>query len=286
MKLVRLVFLLAASLTTAQAQFAPAFLQNNSYWNDGKAEFDIYDAQLVREGAPRSTEVLHILVREPFDAQHLVKSDDWQRPGVVQVLKLNQVLHAPTGLYLVQQMHSSFWRIDDGRLLKFSLASSDSCGNSFIEGQRRGENLAYHWHTYWEGMSDGGELVALPPEACFYDELPLRVRTIDFAAKPSGKFEIQLAPSVIRSRKTDLVWKPAQVSYTTGEKFITVTVQQGEGKDEFVLDRNFPHLLREWTAADGNHFKLKRSLKVAYWKYGKPGDRERALADPKLQHPD
>ena len=28
----------------------------------GKAEFDIYDAQIVREGAPRPCEVLHVLV--------------------------------------------------------------------------------------------------------------------------------------------------------------------------------------------------------------------------------
>ena len=28
----------------AVAQFVPAFVQNTSYWNDGKAEFNIYDA--------------------------------------------------------------------------------------------------------------------------------------------------------------------------------------------------------------------------------------------------
>ena len=42
----------------------------------------------------------------------------------------------------------------------------------------------------------------------------------------------------------------------------------------------------EWTAADGSHLKLKRSLKVAYENYTKAGDRERALADPMLRHPD
>ena len=46
------------------------------------------------------------------------------------------------------------------------------------------------------------------------------------------------------------------------------------------------HLLREWTAADGSHLKLKRNLKVDYWNYNKPGDRERALANPMLRQPD
>jgi hypothetical protein len=134
-------------------------------------------------------------------------------------------------------------------------------------------------------MADGSAQVTLPPDGFFYDELPLRVRTIDFQ-KPSGEFGIQLAPTIISSKKTELVWKPAHVSYTTGEKFITVTVQHAGGRDEFVLDRDFPHLLREWTAADGSVLKLKRTLKVAYWKYGRPGDRERALADPMLRPPD
>ncbi|MGH8165352.1 MAG: hypothetical protein ACREP1_13560, partial [Rhodanobacteraceae bacterium] len=191
-----LLLLFDIGLTGASAQFTPAFIQNSSYWNDGKAEFDIYDAQLVREGAPRQTEVLHILVREPFDLKQLVKPDSWSHRGVIQALKLNQILHAPTGLYVVQQMHSNFWRADNGRLAKFSLTSNDSCGNSFKEGKRAGEQFAYQWHTYWDGMADGSAQVTLPPNGFFYDELPLRVRTIDFS-KPSGEFQIQLAPTII-----------------------------------------------------------------------------------------
>ena len=283
----RVVFLglLLVSLTAAHAQFSPQFVQNSSYWNDGKAEFDIYDAQILREGALRHDEVLHILVREPFDLAQLVKPDHADRPGIVQVLKLNQIIHAPTGLYVVQQMHSSFWRADNARLVKWSVTSNDSCGNSYFEARRSGEQFQRIWRTYWDGMAEGSDQIQLPENGCFYDELPLRVRTIDFT-NPKGAFPIQLSPSVIRSRNTELVWKPAEVSYEKAGKFINVTVRHVAGREEFVLDSDFPHLLREWTAADGSHLKLKRTLKVAYWKYGQPGDRERALKDPKLQLPD
>src|SRR5262249_38844390 len=98
-----LVAFLAACLvreTTVFAQFTPAFIQNSSYWNDGKAEFNLYDAQLVRYDQPRQTEVMHVLVREPFDLRQFVKPDDWQaNPKIIQVLKMNQILHIPTGLY-------------------------------------------------------------------------------------------------------------------------------------------------------------------------------------------
>jgi hypothetical protein len=116
------------TVESASAQFTPAFLQNSSYWGDGKAEFDFYDAQIVREGQPRACEVLHILVREPFDPRQWVKVEDWKRPGAIPIVKLNQILHVPTGIYVYQQMHSNFWRTDNGLLVKWSLTSNDGFG--------------------------------------------------------------------------------------------------------------------------------------------------------------
>src|SRR4051812_19502963 len=113
-----LLYLLLAG--SAFAQFTPALIQNNSYWGDGKAEFNIYDAQIVREGMPRPCEVLHILVRESFDPKQLVKSDKPNPADAIPVLKLNQILHLPTGLSVAQLMHSNFWRVDNAQLLKFS----------------------------------------------------------------------------------------------------------------------------------------------------------------------
>jgi hypothetical protein len=280
-----LLFFTLVTANTVFAQFSPSLLQNNSYWNDGKAEFNIYDAQIARYGVPRPCEVLHILVREPFDPKQLVKPEGPQRPDTIAVLKLNQILHVPTGLYVYQQMHSNFWRVDNAQLLKFSLTSSDSCGNTFKQARREGDRFAYEYHTYWDGMADGKENVTVPANGYFYDELPWLVRTIDFA-KATGDFEVQLADTTINSKKDTFAFKPAKISFKSTERTIDVAVEHAGGADHFVLDRDFPHLLREWNAADGSRLKMKRSLKGAYWNYNKPGDRERALADPMLRHPD
>jgi hypothetical protein len=277
-----LCLLLASS---AFAQFTPALIQNNSYWGDGKAEFNIYDAQIVREGAPRPCEVLHIFVRESFDPKQFVKSDKPNQPDAIAVLKLNQIVHLPMGLSITQQMHSSFWRVDNAQLLKFSLTSSDSVGNTYKEGRRDNASFAYEYHTPSDGMAVGKENVALPSNGFFYDELPWLVRTIDFQ-KPSAPFEIQLAGSTINSKKDNFVFMPARVSFKSTEREIDVAVEHSAGTDHFILDRDFPNLLRQWNAADGSRLKMKRSLKVAYWNYNKPGDREKALADPMLRHPD
>jgi hypothetical protein len=269
----------------AAAQFTSALLQNNSYWNDGKAEFNIYDAQIAREGIPRPCEVLHILVREPFDPKQFVKPEGPPRPDTIAVLKLNQILRVPTGLYVYQQMHSSFWRVDNAKLLKFSLTSSDSCGNTYKEARRNDDQLSYEYHTYWDGMAEGKENIAQPANGYFYDELPWLARTIDFS-KPAGEFEVQLAGSTINSKKDNIAFKPAKISFKSTEKTIDVSVEHAAGVDHFILDRDGPYLLREWNVADGSHLKLKRNLKVDYWNYNKPGDRERALANPMLRQPD
>ena len=278
MRRIGLIFLplMLVRASSLLGQFTPALIQNAGYWNDGKAEFNIYDAQIMKYGQPRHTEVLHILVPEPFDLKQYVKPDNWQRPGVIQVLKLNQILHIPTGIYVYQQMHSNFWRADNGRLAKFSFTSSDSCGNSYKEARRYGETFAYQWHTYWDGMGQGRSQVRLPPNGFFYDELPFRVRTIDFS-QPSGDFQIQLAPTVISSKKEKVVFEPAQVHFETGEHAIYVTVQHAAGTDHFMLGREFPYLLRKWDMADGSRLGLKQSLKIDYWNYHGLGDRRRAL---------
>jgi hypothetical protein len=279
-----LASLFLAAATPVSAQFTAELVSNAGYWNDGKAEFNIYDAQIMRYGQPRQTEVIHVLVREPFDLKQYVKPDNWQRPGVIQVLKLNQILHVPTGIYLYQQMHSNFWRADNARLAKFSLTSNDSCGNTYKEARRYGEVFSYEWHTYWDGMAQGRLRMRLPPNGYFYDELPLRVRTMDFQNQPTGDFEIQMAPTIINSKRDDFAWKPAQVHYETGEHGIYVTVQHAGGTDHFLLDRNFPYLLRQWDQADGSRLQLKYSLRIDYWNYHGLGDRRRALLNATAPH--
>ena len=281
----RWLTILLCTSSAAFGQFTPALIQNDSYWNDGKAEFSIYAAEIVRYGIPRGCEVLHILVREPFDAKQLVKSEDPKRGGAFPVLKLNQILNVPTGLYVYQQMHSNFWRVENAQLQKFSLTSNDSCGNTYKEGRRADGQFTYEYRTYWDGMAGGQENVAVPQNGFFYDELPWLVRTIDFSN--AGKnFEIQLAGSTINSKKDTFEFKPATISFTRAERFIDVTLKHAAGTDTFKLDSNFPHLLREWNAADGSKLKMKRNLKVDYWNYNKPGDRERALNNPMLRLPD
>ena len=281
-----LTVLLVGGALRAHAQFRTAWLHDEKYWGDGQAEFNLYDAQEVRYGAARASEVIHILVREPISQRELVKAEAGSPAGTYPVLKLNQILHIPTGIYVYQQMHSAYWRVDSGALIKATLTSNDSCGNPYKEFRALTgpvtllrDGWRYEWRTYWEGASAGAVNVAAPKDAVFYDELPMRVRTMNFA-QPGAPFAIQLAPSVVRSKKDDVKFVPASVSWSRTGSYLTVKVTAGALTDEFLLDGEPPHRLREWRKSDGGKLTLRRSLKIDYWNYQQPDGKARALAQP------
>jgi hypothetical protein len=97
---------------------------------------------------------------------------------------------------------------------------------------------------------------------------------------------VQLADSLATPRKEVPALKSAKMLWKADERNINLEVRHSSGKDRFILDANFPFLLREWIAADGMRWKMTNSLRADYRTYLKSGDRERALKDPMLRHPD
>src|SRR5258708_29449022 len=136
-------------------------------WDDGRAEYNVYRAEEMRYGIARATEVVHIVVKEPFNPKLRVKAD--VSPSI-EVLKMNQVINVPTGAYAYHQMHSSFWDRSTGALLKFSMSSNDSCGNSFKLGWLENGFLRLTYHTYWDGEGDGRLDRPVAADNVFYDE--------------------------------------------------------------------------------------------------------------------
>lgn len=275
------ILFLFASLDSVVAQFVPAFLQNASYWGDGKSEFDLYDAQLAREGQPRHCEMIMTLLRDTFTPEMLASSTPAPKAGPVNGIRMSQMFTSPLGLSVEQQSLSIFWSLN-GDLLQASLVTARGRGNRVIKVESIPEIRGFCFEIQDEsGKSSGPEIHSENGIRVLYDELPLRVRTIEFS-KPAGEFDIQLAAPLA----SPPAFNPAKVSYKVNEKSIEVEVRQGDARDHFLLDRDFPFLLREWKTRDGSAFKLKNSLKAAFWNYTKNGDRERALKDPMLRHPD
>ena len=265
----------------ASAQFTPALLQNGSYWGDGKSEIDLYDAQIMREGQPRHCEVTLILGRDTFTPQITVSSTPQPKAEAVTGLRLSQMVTVPVGLSAEQQSLSMFWDLA-GHLLEGSLVATTGKGNRITSVEDVPDV-----HSLWtevrneRGECTGMNFIVKNGSSILYDELPVRVRTIDFS-KAAAKFEFQMGPSLLNPDS----FKKASASYKINERAIEVEIREEGALDRFVLDRDFPFLLREWKMRDGSLLKLKNSLKAEARNYTKNGDRERALKDPMLRHPD
>jgi len=272
-----------AFITEVHAQFTPGILANDSYWGDRKAEFDFYEGQLMREAQLRKCEVLHIFFRERIDPKTFARVDDPTRADAITSVRINQIWSAPIGMFVEQGSITAYWRVDSAALARLTFVGTDSFGNAIKKIESSGSVFNYVSDTYRDGSTTSP--ISPLANSFFYDELPMRVRTIDWS-KPPVDFEIQLAPTLARFRSDHVEFKPARISWKPIEKTIEVNAQHSAGIDRFVLDRDFPFLIREWQMADGSKLKLKRGLKADYWNYGKEGDRERAFKNPMLQHPD
>lgn len=184
--------------------------------DQGKAEFNIYDAAIMRYGEPRNGTVTHIWVKEPWDAQAGTKWDgDGQ--GNYEVIKMIQVISYPTGIYRYEQMWSGFWKRDTADLVKWSLTHHEACGNTFKQARIAEGKADYVHFSYFEGHGEGGAEVVIPEGAVFYDELPLKLRLL----VNSGLKEpvtLPLFSTVIHAKSDPMQPPPATIRQVRREK--------------------------------------------------------------------
>ena len=269
-----LALLFAPTILDAAPPFSDRLLRDEALWGDGKAEIAVFDATERRYGIARETTVQHILVRENFSGEAQVKADDWRAAGTYPVIKLNQIITVPTGTYRYDQGHSAFWRADTGGLIKFAQTTNDSCGLTYKQGNFDGTRWHYRAFTYWEGMEETDTRATAPAGALFYDELPFKLRLLDWSRE--GGFSAPLMASVIGSKSDALAWAPATFTIALEADTYAVTVVHARGQDRFVFSSTSPYQLRRWERWDDTVLTLRNSVRLPYWELNRPGD-ERLL---------
>jgi len=260
---------LTAVALPANAQFSNALLQD-AYWDQGKAEINIYTAMEVRYGIPRATEVRHILVKEPWDATRHVKAAG---KGDFPVIKLNQVIVVPTGVYTYYQMHSTFVDPRTGLPVKFSMGSHEACGNTFKSGIVSKDQVRLHEFSYFDGEGERLSEVPLPNAPwILYDELPIRLRLL--AASPlTAPIALQILPSTVSPRLGKAEFVAGTLSeISRNEKEVTYRLEMSGKEDLLTFAAAHPYTLLRWKRADGSNLILKKSVLSDYWNRNKPGD--------------
>lgn len=251
-------------------------------WDDGRAELDLYDARIDRESALRDQAyVAHVVVKEAFTPDLLVKADDWQTPGNFDVLKLNAVSYARTGLYDWHETTSSFVVRDSLVPVKMTFGRQEWCGNIFKEWRRFGGQRWLHVSSYFDGTGTRQREHDLADRVVPHDALPVLLRALRFdELHPGRRVDFPLLPT-LRGRGAGPV-EPVAATLIAGDA-VTVDVPMGrfearelslefEGRggdrvqETWWIETAHPNRLLRWETDAGERMELARSERLEYWR--------------------
>ncbi|QDA62284.1 hypothetical protein [Hymenobacter jejuensis] len=241
----------------------------NKLWEDGLAEVAIYDAERVIYNKQRRFEYVLITVKEEFNQQFNVKTDDYKRKDVFPVMKVNQFCRIPTEQYPYHFLTSLFFRRDQPvPLYKLTTSSQEWCGNTFKAISDDGMEYIQTYNSYWDGQGAGER--HLRHDVLFEDALPYTLRSLKFDTKPSFRVEIcdlqqtsQAKPPVYYAAQVQVAEAP---SADAPEPAWRVQLQLDKQKQNvYWFAKKYPNTLLRQTTWDGRNLQLKSLRRYAYW---------------------
>ena len=238
-------------------------------WEDGLAEVATYDAERVVYKKKRTFEYTQITVKEEFNQQFNVKTDDYKRDDLFPVMKINQFCSIPADQYPYHYLTSLFFRRDQPvALFKMSSSSQEWCGNTFKSIIDDGVNFEMWFHSYWDGQGNNSR--DLRRDVFLEDALPYTLRTLKFDGKPS--FNLLVLDLQQTNKATPPVYYNAHLTTAEAPAADTpapawrVAITLAPGKENvYWFAKSYPNILLRQTTWDGRTLRLKSQRRYAYW---------------------
>lgn len=266
------------SSTSPTAKYLNGDWAKNSLWDDGNAEVALYDAERMVYGKTRRFEYAYVLVKETFNQEYQVKTDDYERNDLYDVMKVNKFCRIETQKYPYHYLTSVFFRRDNpGQVHKLTNTSQEWCGNTAKSFTENGKGYLFQYMSYWDGQGNGEAKVDKGP--WFEDQLSYTLRTLKY--EEGLEIEITLYPMQVSSKAEA---PQAQKAIITMEKADTtalsgidpalisspwkVTVSREAGPTlTYWLNGDYPNVLLKMQSTDGRKLTLKSLKRDAYWAY-------------------
>ena len=258
----------ARALQTVMPHFNESWAMNQ-LWEDGQAEVATYDAERIIYKKMRQFEYTQITVKEEFNQQYNVKTDDYQRADLFPVMKVNQFCQISTDQYPYHFLTSLFFRRDQPvALYKMTTSSQEWCGNTFKALVDDGVNFKETFNSYWDKQGMGS--LDLRRDIVLEDALPYTLRSLKFESLPKFTFTVlalqqtnQAKPPEYYQARLSTVDAPiAEASEPAWRVSLTLAV----GKTNvYWFAKRYPNLLLRQTTWDGRTLKLKAVRRYAYW---------------------
>ncbi|WP_162425853.1 hypothetical protein [Pontibacter pudoricolor] len=238
----------------------------NKLWDDGLAEVAVYDAERVVYGNKREFEFTMITVKEDFNSEYNVKTENYNRDDLFPVMKINQLCRIPTDNYPYHYLTSVFvHRQYPWDLHKLTTSSQEWCGNTF-KSITRGRNFILNYSSYFDGQGEG--TWQLPTDLLFEDQLPYSLRALRFENKPT--FNVTIA----ETQQTNKAAQPKEYDATVttiaatiaGKATWLVNVHLAPNKvNQYWFATAYPNTLIRQKTWDGRTLELKKISRYAYW---------------------
>ena len=239
-------------------------------WDDGLAEVAVYEAERVIYGKKRQFEYTLITVKEDFNREHNVKTDDYSRAALFPVMKVNQFARIPTDNYPYHYMTSVFvHRAQPWALHKLTTSSQEWCGTTFKAVTDEGATFSQYYNSYFDGQGEGNRL--LPKEVLLEDQLPYTLRALRF------QDGLTFRANVLESLQDNTAAEPAMYKAeltglkdeVDGEAAWQVNVQLDDKKvNRYWFSAQYPNQLLRQETWDGRSLRLKEASRYAYWQRG------------------
>ncbi|SNC64580.1 hypothetical protein SAMN06265337_1108 [Hymenobacter gelipurpurascens] len=259
----------------------------DTLWEDGLAEVATYAAERVVYGEARKFEYTLITVKEEFNQQFNVKTDDYQRRDLFPVMKVNEFCAISTENYPYHFLTSLFFRRDQPTILhKMTTSSQEWCGNTFKAITDDGLQYAQIYNSYWDGQGAGHR--QLRREVLFEDALPYTLRSLRFERKPNFVVPVYELQQTSQAKAPTLYQALFQTedaqTETTSEPAWRVTVAlDAQKKNVYWFAKRYPNTLLRQTTWDGRTLLLKEVRRYAYWpKKPAPSDTTAAATQPRM----
>jgi hypothetical protein len=253
-------------------QFDPEWALDQ-HWDDGMAEVAVYEAERVIYGKPRQFAYTLITVKEDFNAEFNVKTDDYSRRDLYPVMKVNQFARIPTDNYPYHFLSSLFFRRENPvQLLKMTTGSQEWCGNTFKTFSDEGSHYRFAYNSYWDGQGDGQ--MQVEQDVLFEDQLPYTLRSLRF--KEGLRLEAKVAENQQTNKATPphiyqavlVVEADRSPSEALPGQVWRVEVQLDEGKtNEYWFSQQPPHILLRQRTWDGRSLNLTSLERNDYWQH-------------------
>lgn len=241
----------------------------NKYWEDGLAEVATYDAERTVYKKKRPFEYTLITVKEEFNQQFNVKTDDYKRDDLFPVMKVNAFCQIPADNYPYHYLTSLFFRRDQPvALYKMTSSSQEWCGNTFKAIVDDGVNFKESFNSYWDQQGVGSR--DLRRDVLLEDALPYTLRALRFDQHPA--FDLVVMDLQQTSKATlpayynsHLTTTEAPAAEATAPAW-RVAVQLGPDKQNvYWFAKAYPNILLRQTTWDGRSLLLKSQRRYAYW---------------------